>query len=321
MWREAVAAIAAAPEVALACHEGPDGDALGSMLALAILLRKAGKPVTASWGEPFLVPKHYAFLPGLDLASPPGDFPHAPDLLVTFDAGSLGRLGSLEASARRARRVAVVDHHASNELFGHINLVDAGAAASAIVIYELAGRLGIAFDRDSATCLWTGLVTDTGSFKYRSATAEVHRIAADLLRFGVTHDEIARTVFDTHPMGYLKLAAVALERAELLGEASVVWTWITQKDLEAHAVDMEDTEGLIDTLRTADAAEVACILKELPDGRYKVSMRSKGGADVGRVAEALGGGGHPFAAGFTTADGDSRAAVSMIVARLSQAPS
>lgn len=320
VWREAVAAIETAPDVALACHVGPDGDALGSMLALGMLLRSSGKHTTLSWGEPFIVPKHYAFLPGLELATPPGDFPAAPDLMVTFDAGSFDRLGSLEANARAAKRLLVIDHHASNSCFGSINLVDPEAAASAVIVWQLAKRLGGTFDRDTATCIWTGLVTDTGSFKYRNTTAAIHDMAAELMRFGVEHDSIAREVFDTHPFAYLKLAAIALERAELAPGAGIVWTWITQKDLEEHRLDVEDTEALIDVVRTAAEAEVACVLKEMPDGRYKVSMRSKGGVDVGRVAERMGGGGHPFAAGFTTPDGDPRASVARVAEYLAERP-
>jgi phosphoesterase RecJ-like protein len=305
--------------VALACHLGPDGDALGSLLALTMVLRTMGKETVASWGsEPFVVPKHYAFLPGLDLLVTPDVFPAAPEAMITFDCGSFERLGSLEPSARAAGRLVVVDHHASNDRFGHLNLVDPDAAASAVLVHELTRRLGVPFDRDIAACIYTGLVTDTGAFKYRATTPDVLRIAAELLETGIPHDDIVRWVYDTHPFGYLKVAALALERAELVpGGPGMVWTWITQKDLGEHGLDMEDTEALIDEIRTADAAEVAMVLKELTDGRYKVSLRSKGVVDVGKICEELGGGGHKFAAGFTTDDGDPRRAAELIAARIS----
>jgi phosphoesterase RecJ-like protein len=298
---------------------GPDGDALGSMLALGLALRKRGQNVAASWGsDPFVVPKHYRFLPGQELLVTPEQYPVAPPLMVTFDAGSFERLGTLEPNARKAEILIVVDHHASNDQFGQLNLVDATAAASAALVFELIKRLGIPLDHAIATNVYTGLVTDTGSFKYRNTTPAIHGIAAELLKFDIHHDDIARTVFDTHPVGFLKLAAVALERAEVRPDSSMIWTWITQDDLQRFGIDLDDTEALIDILRTADAAEVACVMKQGPDGRFKASLRSKGNANVGVIAEALGGGGHAFAAGFTAAS-DARAAVDQVAQRLAKA--
>jgi len=318
-WRDALAAIDSATEIVLACHQGPDGDALGSMLALALALRKQGRATTASWGsDPFVVPRHYAFLPALGLLSPPGEVAPAPELMITFDCGSIERLGLLEPNARAAKQLVVIDHHISNDSFGTINLIDPHVAASAVVTYKLIGEMGIALDRDIATCLYTGILTDTGSFKYRNTTPEIHQIAADLISYDIAHDDIARIVYDTHPVGFLKLLAVALERAEVIEDAGagMIWTFITQSDLRRAGVEMEDTEALIDVIRTADVAEVACVLKELPEGVYKVSMRSKGAADVGAICESFGGGGHAFAAGFTAEGDDPRATVDAIAAKL-----
>jgi phosphoesterase RecJ-like protein len=316
-WEEALRVLRAPGRVVLACHLGPDGDALGSMLALGLALRAAGREVIASWGsDPFVVPKQYGFLPGLDLATTPDRVPPAPDLMATFDAGSFARLGTLEPNARAARSLVVVDHHASNDSFGTVNLIDPDAAASAVLVYELLGRLGAPLDRDIAACLYTGIVTDTGRFQYRNTTPRIHEIAADLLSYDIAHDTIARLVYDTHPVGYLKVVAAALDRAEVIPDAGMIWTWITQADLAAAGIDLEDTEALIDVVRTAETAEVACVLKENPQGRFKVSMRSKGAVDVGAVCEAFGGGGHRLAAGFTSADGDPRGIVEAIAARL-----
>lgn len=316
-WHAACAAIEGARDIVLACHQGPDGDALGSMLALQLALKKTGRDAVASWGsEPFTVPRHYAFLPGLDGLSPPEKVAAAPELMVTFDCGSFERLGTLEPNARAAQTLVVVDHHVSNDSFGTVNLIDPEVAASAVVVYHLIKRMGIELDRDIASCLYTGILTDTGSFKYRNTTPEIHAIAGDLISYGIAHDEIARLVYDTHPVGYLKLLGVALDRAELVPEASMIWTWITDRDLQEHGVGMEDTEALIDAIRTADVAEVACVLKELDPGTYKVSMRSKGSVNVGAVCESFGGGGHAFAAGFTANGGDPRAVVTAIAEKL-----
>ena len=299
VWDEAVALLRDADEVALACHVGPDGDALGSLLALAIGLRGLGKRVVASWGsEPFEVPPQYAFLPGLDLLSPPASFPAAPPVLVTFDTGSVDRLGVLAPAAAAARHVVVVDHHASNTRFGTLHLLDVDAASSTLLVDELLRRLGVPLSPDIAACLYTGLTTDTGSFKYQATTPAVHHVAARLLATGIDHASIAREVWDTKPFGYVKLLGVLLDRAALDGD--LVWTWSTQADFAAYGVTMDDIEGAIDVLRTAAEADVAVICKETPEGSYAVSMRSKGRADVGAVAVALGGGGHRYAAGFTS---------------------
>lgn len=304
-WDAAVAALEGADEIALSCHVGPDGDALGSMLALAIALRNRGKRVVASWGsEPLEVPRHYLFLPQLDLLSPAGSFPAEPGVMATFDAGSFSRFGSLEPNARAAKTLIVVDHHASNDHFGHLNLIDPNAAASAVLTYELLGRMGHEIDRDIATCLYTGLVTDTGRFQHSNTTPAVHRIAADLIARGAPHVEITQEVYNTHPIGFLRVASKALGRIAVRPDASLVWTWVTCEDLAEQGVQLDDIEALIDLVRTADVADVAAVLKQQSDGRYRVSMRSKGAANVGAVCESFGGGGHALAAGFTSADGD-----------------
>jgi bifunctional oligoribonuclease and PAP phosphatase NrnA len=287
------------------------------MLALHLALAKDGGRPVSSWGsDPFVVPRHYAFLPRLDVLSPPDLVPASPDLMVTFDCGSVERLGLLEPNARAAKSVIVVDHHVSNDSFGTINLIDPKAAASAMLCYRLIKELGIELDKEIATCLYTGVLTDTGSFKYRNTTREVHEVAGDLLTYGIDHDEIARIVYDTHPVGFLKLLGAALERAEVIPDASMIWTWVTQSDLEEGGIGMEDTDALIDVIRTADSAEVACVLKEQPDGVYKVSMRAKSVANVGAVCESFGGGGHALAAGFTADSKDRRAIVDAVAAKL-----
>src|SRR4051794_4479773 len=180
---QAADAIAAAPSLALACHHTPDGDALGSMLALHHLALAAGKQSVASWPEPFDVPPHYTFLPGLDLATKPADFPAEPDLMVTFDCGSLGRLAELAPAAQRAHQLIVVDHHSTNDGYGTVNLIDPDAAASAVVVRHLLARLGWDLNREAAQCLYTGLVCDTGRFQYDCTTPAVFELAKELARF------------------------------------------------------------------------------------------------------------------------------------------
>ena len=293
----AAEAIALAPSLALACHHTPDGDALGSMLALAILATKHGKPVVASWPEPFLVAPHYTFIPGLELATKPADYPSAPDLMVTFDCGSLQRLGELAGPARSARELIVIDHHVSNSGYGTLNVIDPDAAASAVVVRRLLSLLGWDLDRDSALCLYTGLVCDTNRFQYDNTTPSVFALAEELSSFGLPIAAITRQLFEQHRLAYLKLAAAAVERCEYDPERRFVATWVTAGDLEQYGVELEETEGLIDLLRRTSEADVSCVLKETPDGT-KVSIRAVSGFDVSELACDFGGGGHRAAAGF-----------------------
>ncbi len=296
---QAADAIAAAPSLALACHHTPDGDALGSMLALHHLALANGKQSVASWPEPFEVASHYTFLPGLELATKPADYPVEPDLMVTFDCGSIGRLAELGGPARRARQLIVVDHHSTNDGYGTINLIDPDAAASAVVVRELLDRLGWDLTRDAAECLYTGLVCDTGRFQYEATTPAVFSLAQELAGFDLPIAAINRQLFEEHRLAYLKLAGMALQRAEYDGDRRFVATWVTAADLADFGVGLEETEGLIDLLRRTTEADVSCVLKETPDG-VKASLRAVTDYDVGQLAIAFGGGGHKAAAGFVS---------------------
>ena len=289
--------IATAASVALACHVEPDGDALGSLLGLHHLCRANGKESVASWSEPFAVARHYRFLPGLDLAVKPVDFPEEPDVMVTFDCGALERLGDLAGPARAARSLIVVDHHLTNEHYGSINVVDPDAAATAVVVRRLAARLGWALTRDAALCLYTGLVTDTGRFQYSNTTPEVFALAQELASFDLPIAAVTRQLFEEHRFAYLQLAAECLTRAELDVDLRLVATWVSADDLCRHGVELEETEGLIDLLRRAAEADVACVLKETPEGT-RASLRAVAEADVAVIAARFGGGGHRYAAGF-----------------------
>jgi phosphoesterase RecJ-like protein len=292
--------VADAPTVALACHVSPDGDALGSMLGLFHVLRAAGRDVVASFPNPFVVAPHYRELPGLDLLTPPSAFPTEPDVMLTFDCGSFGRLGDLEPAARAANELIVVDHHISNDRYGTINLVEPQAAASGWVVLRLIDELGLPLNRDAAVALYAALVCDTGRFQYDTTTPAVFDMARRLCEFDVPVSRLSRSLFEEHRFAYLQLLGDALRDATLVPEQRFVWTAITPAMLERHGVDVEEAEGLIDILRRTTEAEVTCVLKQEPDGTVRVSLRSLGAVDVRRIAEEHGGGGHRFAAGFTS---------------------
>jgi len=304
-WARAVSALGRAGEVCLACHVRPDGDALGSMLAVAQALTAHGvQRVTASFGdEPFGVPATLRFLPGLDVLSPPEAYPERPEVMVTFDVASVDRLGLLAGSALRAAELIVLDHHESNPGFGTVNLINPGAAATAVLAAELIDRLGVPLTAPIAAGLYTGLVTDTGSFRF-SVTPRVHELAARLIATGLDPDLYARELLDRAPFGYLRVLSAALGRAVLepgqAGGYGLVWTTVTRQDRAAAGqLPYEVAESVIDVVRRTDEAEVAIVFKEADDGCWHVSARSKGKVDVARASVRLGGGGHSRAAGFS----------------------
>jgi len=311
--RRAAKLIVDAPSVCLACHVGPDGDALGSLLGFLHLARDHGVAVCASWPAPVGVAPHYRFLPGLDLVCDPAAFPARPDLMIVFDCGSLDRLGELAPAAIAARdadRLIVLDHHATNQRFGSLNVIDTEAAATAVLTRRLADELGWALNRPAALCLYTGLVTDTGRFQHANTTPAVFALAGELATFGLPIAEMTRQLFEQHRFAYLQLMAECIRRAQLDGDLRLVSTWVTAEDCARFAVDLAETEGLIDVLRRAEEAEVSCVLREVPEG-VRVSLRATSGTDVGAIATRFGGGGHRFAAGYTQTG-----TVSEVLARL-----
>jgi phosphoesterase RecJ-like protein len=299
----AARAIDGASTVALACHVSPDGDALGSMLGLFHVLRATRSDVVASFPPPFLVAPHYRDLPGLHLLTKPEDFPAEPEVMVTFDCGSLARLGALQASAEAAHELIVLDHHVSNTRYGTINVIDPDAAASGVIVRRLVEELGLQLDDAAAVSLYAALVCDTGRFQYETTTPAVFDLARELIEFDVPVTRLSRQLFEEHRFAYLKLLAEALEHAVLDVEKQFVWTIVTQDMLDRHDVTLEEVEGLIDILRRTTEAEVTCVVKEEADGSLRVSLRSLGDVDVSAIAASHGGGGHRFAAGFESSLG------------------
>jgi phosphoesterase RecJ-like protein len=301
---EAIRGLPRTTPVLLCCHVNPDGDALGSMLGFGLGLRQLGfTAVQASFPEPFEVVEPFRFLPGLDLLVEPGQVARTPGVAASFDAASVHRLGPLADICSVTPLWIVLDHHVSNTGFGTLGLVDPAAAATAVVAARLLDRLGVSLDENIATCLYVGLATDTGSFKFDVTTPEVHRLAARLVAAGARPAEVARHVFDTRPFGAVQLLGAVLDRVELdpaaAGGRGLVSSYATLADLERYGQPGHVLESFMEVIRTAAEADVACLVKPVAPGEWAVSLRSRGGTDVASVAVALGGGGHRHAAGFT----------------------
>jgi bifunctional oligoribonuclease and PAP phosphatase NrnA len=304
--RSVAAVLAAAADahatVVLSGHVQPDADALGSTLALAGALRRRGARVLATFPAPFTLPPSLSWLPGADGLVPSSSVPSSPELFVSLDAASPGRLGELAPLLASAGTSVVVDHHASNPGFGDVRLVDPAAPATVVLVAGLLDEMGVALDEQLATLLYAGLAADTGSFRFGSTRPDTHELAARLLATGIDHAAISRRLFDTAPFGWLGLLSVVTGRAVLergVG-AGLVWTWSSTAEAAEHGLPGEQLEALVDVVRSAEEADVSCVLKGQDDGTWSVSLRSRGATDVARVAMALGGGGHRLAAGYSS---------------------
>jgi phosphoesterase RecJ-like protein len=309
-----------AREVAIACHLNPDADALGSMLGLAAFLRARGADVVTSYpNTPLDPPRWAALLPGADRLVEVKDFPREPAVMVTCDCASADRLGPLLPAAERAAELVWIDHHRSNEGLGTIPLVDPDASSTCEIVWRLIGEIGGDIPNDTAVSLYAGLVTDTGRFQYEATTPDTLRLAADLREFDFDHTQLVQALYEDNRREYLTLVGRALGRLQHEPEADLVWTYLTQADFADSGVRAAETDDLIDVIRTDRDSDVAAIVKQQRDGRFKVSVRSRGAHDLSAVAASFGGGGHRLAAGYTSVHGPA-GTIERLVAALREEP-
>jgi phosphoesterase RecJ-like protein len=291
-------------DVAIACHLNPDADALGSMLGLAAFLRARGAQVVTSYpNTPLDPPRWAALLPGSDRLVEMKDFPREPALMVTCDCASADRLGPLLPAAQRAGELVWIDHHRSNDGLGTIPLVDPDASSTCEIVWRLIQEIGGEIPNDTAVCLYAGLVTDTGRFQYEATTPATLRLAADLREFEFDHTRLVQALYEDNRREYLTLVGRALGRLQQVREVDLVWTYLTQADFRESGVHAAETDDLIDVIRTDRDSDVAALVKQQRDGRFKVSVRSRGAHDLSGIAASFGGGGHRLAAGYTSKHG------------------
>ncbi|MEP6757748.1 MAG: bifunctional oligoribonuclease/PAP phosphatase NrnA [Actinomycetota bacterium] len=293
-----------APTVALACHVNPDADALGSMLGLAHHLAARGAAVVCSFpNQPLVVPRWGEALPGLELLVEVTDFPAAPDVMVTCDCASFDRLGPLGDAATAARELIWIDHHRSNDGRGTIRLVDPAASSTCELAAGVIDAIGGDMTDASAVCLYAGLIADTGRFQYEAATPATLRLAARLREHPFDHARVSQLLYEDNRVSYLDVLSVAMSRAQLDAAADLVWTYILWSDFERADIGPGEVDDLIDVLRSTREADAAAVLKQQRDGRFKVSVRSRGAHDLSVIAATFGGGGHRLAAGYTSEHG------------------
>ena len=311
----AVELLSGATTIAVVAHVHPDADTIGAGLALALVLDKCGKDVEVGFAVPATLPESLASLPGCHLLVDPDAMRRDVDLVVTVDVPSLKRLGALSDLAAPDRQLLVIDHHASNEMFGTANFIDVSADSTTMMIADMLDTWGKPIDPDVAHCIYAGLTTDTGSFRWASARAL--RLAARLVDIGVDNAAISRTLIDSHPFGWLPLLSRVLGSAQLLPDAvggrGLVYAVVENRDwIDSRP---EEVESIVDIVRTTQQAEVAAVFKEVSPRQWSVSMRAKADVDLAAVASTFGGGGHRLAAGYTT-DGSIDDAVESLRAAL-----
>jgi len=316
--RCAGAAIRAASTIAIACHVNPDGDALGSLLGLGLAI-EAGYPdkkvtLLAQDGVPFI----YRFLPGIDRILTQME-PLDLDLAIVVDSGDIKRVGkSIEPIVSGARVVLDIDHHVGEGSFGSVRLLDNRAAATAEIVFDLLVELDLPITQEIATCLFTGVITDTGSFRFMNVTPRTLRVAASLIEMGASPSLIAEQVFDNRPFAATRLMGLALSTLSQTPDGRVTWAAISRDAFAAAGATDEDTEGFVNPVRAVRGTEVAILFREVSEGRVRVSLRSTEHVDVAKVASLFGGGGHRMASGCTY-DGSLEDAVTAVVSAVSAA--
>ncbi len=278
-------------KILLLSHINPDGDALGSSLGMYAVLKKMNKKVTV-FNATKPLPAYLDFLPGFDKIV--NKVPSKADLIISFDCGSFDRLGLDE----KFTFLINIDHHISNTAYGDINIVNPLAASASQVVYNLLVKNSVPIDKNAAVCLYTALVTDTGSFQYESVDDKVFEMAADLVRDGVKPDFVSKMLFERDRLSRLRLLAKAYDTIELCCSGKVAFVEVTKDMMKKTGAIKDDTDTIVNSVRAIASVEVACMLREDDEG-IKISLRSKNYADVSKVAVKYGGGGHIKAAGAT----------------------
>jgi len=297
----------------LTSHARPDGDAVGSALACRQLLRSMGKEAEVVLHDG--VPRIYQPLPFADevIAAERVNGGYEAVIILECDSIQRTRLEGLENHF-----LISIDHHVSGRPFAHVNWIDPKAVATAEMVYRLAREAGADISPEIATCLYTALLTDTGSFMFEGTNEHTFALARELVLAGADPARCARNVYFAHSNAKMRLLGAAL--SNLHREGSLAWIWVTREQMYHAGAKEEDCEGLVNYALSIGDVEVAAFFRELPDGRFRLSLRSKGQLNVSAVAERFGGGGHKCASGCAL-DGPLAVAVAKVVDALRRHPS
>ena len=286
-----------ADSIVILTHENPDGDAVGTSLALYNSLKRYGKEhVDLIVPE---CPKTFAFLPGAEDIKKMSD-KESYDLAIAIDCASFEMICGGKQYFENAESTIVIDHHGTNTMYGDLNFVNPNAPACSEVMIVVLNSFNMNIDKEIGTCLLVGIITDTGGFKYPGVTAETFEFVAELLKKGVNVSNTYRKVLQVKTRSAYELARVANERLELLDDGKIAYTYVTLEDYEKFGNTYGDHEGIVDIGRDIEGVEASIFVRAVPGKGLKVSLRSNDKVDVDGIALLFGGGGHPKAAGFST---------------------
>ncbi|MFZ4506950.1 MAG: DHH family phosphoesterase [Fimbriimonas sp.] len=288
--------VRSASSVLIGTHLNPDGDALGSALAVSFFLSGLGVQNEVLCHHP--APKNLEFLPSVRKVHrvPKGD---KHDLAIMVDLESMERLGDCEPYIRECPRLIVIDHHVPHEAPGDLRIVETSAPATSAILTKLFQQLDVNFTSDIATCLLTGIVTDTGSFRFRNTTPESLSLAGFLLEHGADITQVSEEIFQNKPLASVKLLGHVLDGMRLDADESLAWGIVTLEDFEHAQAKDEDTEGFVNEMLAISTVKIAAIFRQTKPYKVRCSLRSRGNLDVAEIARAFGGGGHKNAAGCT----------------------
>ena len=283
-----------AEKIVIMAHETPDGDAIGSMLSMNLALKKLGKEADVIVRE---FPRTFAFLPGAKEVKSNSDIEQY-DLAVSLDCADLKRLVGKEYF-ESAKKTIVIDHHGTNMMYGDLNFVNPASPACCEILAGMFEYFDIEIDSEIGSCILTGIITDTGGFKYSSVTPETFEFTAELLRKGVNVSDIYQRVLETRRKSNFELLRRAMNRLELLEDGKIAFTYINKKDEEEVHAETGDHEGIVENGRSIEGVKVSVFIREKEENIYKVSMRAGNGfnINVSDICYIFGGGGHPRAAG------------------------
>jgi phosphoesterase RecJ-like protein len=300
--------IRARERFALTSHARPDGDAVGSTLACSEILRQMGKQAEVVLRDG--VPRVYQSLPFADRVV------HTANVNGSYDAAILLECDSIQRTrleGLEGRFLINIDHHRSGRNFAHVNWIDPKAVATAELVYKLAKAAGVKISGEIATCLYTAVLTDTGAFMFEGTSEHTFELARELVLAGADPVLCAQHIYFGHSTAKLRLLGAAL--SALQRERGLAWIWVTQEQMERVGAKEEDCEGLVNYALSIGDVEAAVFFRELPDGRFRVSLRSKGKLHVAGIAEEFGGGGHACASGCSVS-GPLHAAVESVMGRV-----
>lgn len=292
---KALSLIDSSKNICITSHINPDGDSVGSVLALGMALKKNKcKKIYMIIDDE--IPKELLFLPEIDLIKKENSVEEL-DLLIALDCGDIDRIAVSEKLIKTSKFVINIDHHITNTCFGDLNIISPDSSSTGEMIYDILKSMNMKIDKDIATSLYVAISTDTGSFKYDSTTSKTHVIASELLDAGIDNNYINTNLYHSRSIEKTSLLIASLNSMELLKQGKFALAIVTKEMLEKCNASIEDADIIIDFIRDIDSVEVACIIKEIDDGILKIGFRSKRYVDVSEIAKKFNGGGHIRAAG------------------------